>query len=109
MDAEAADQQLRHWCPLNFDGRCRLYTVRPMICRLHGLPHILRHPARGLIQGPGCHVFEQDCQRLRPHFLERTGHYRNLAALEQTARQSTGFSAPIGLTVAEMILTFPEV
>jgi hypothetical protein len=108
QDAEAADKKFRHWCPLNFDGRCRLYTFRPMICRLHGLPHILHHPARGLIQGPGCHIFEQDGQGLRPRPLERTALYQALAGLEQTARQKTGFSAPVGLTVAEMILTFTE-
>ncbi len=108
QEAQAADQALRHWCPLNFDGRCRLYAFRPMICRLHGLPHILRHPGRGLIQGPGCHIFEQDCRRIRPNPLDRTALYKALAGLEQTARQSTGFSAPVGLTVAEMVLTFPK-
>ena len=106
--AEAADKKFRHWCPLNFDGRCRLYTFRPMICRLHGLPHHLRHPARGLIQGSGCHIFEQDCQGAAPRYLDRTALYQALAGLEQTARRGTGCKAPVGLTVAEMILAFPE-
>lgn len=108
QDAEADGQAFRQWCPLNFEGRCRLYAFRPMICRLHGLPHILRHPARGLIQGPGCHIFEQDCQHVRPRPLDRTALYKELAGLEQTARQGTGFNAAVGLTVAEMILAFPE-
>ncbi len=108
QDAEAADKKFRHWCPLNFDGRCRLYTFRPMICRLHGLPHILHHPARGLIQGPGCHIFEQVGQGVNPRPLDRTVLYKALAGLEQIARQATGFSHPVGLTVAEMILAFPE-
>ena len=106
--AEVANQAFRHWCPLNCDGRCRLYAFRPMICRLHGLPHILRHPARGLIQGPGCHIFERDCQHTRPRPLDRTAPYQTLAGLEQTVRQGTGCQAPVGLTVAEMILAFPE-
>ncbi len=106
--AEGANQVFRHWCPLNFEGRCRLYAFRPMICRLHGLPHILRHPARGLIQGPGCHILEQDCQGVRPRPLDRTALYKALAGLEQTIRQGTGCKAPVGLTVAEMILAFPE-
>lgn len=27
-------------CPLLVDGRCLVYSFRPMICRLHGLPNI---------------------------------------------------------------------
>lgn len=108
QEAQTAEQAFRHWCPLNFDDRCGLYAFRPMICRLHGLPHLLRHPGRGLIHGPGCHVFEQHCRHARPRPLDRTALYKTLAGLEQIARQSTGFNAPVGLTVAEMVLTFPQ-
>ncbi len=104
QEAESQGNPFRHWCPLNHDGRCILYPYRPMICRLHGLPHILHHPVRGMIQGTGCHVFEQACRRLAPRLLDRTGIYQRLAGLERAVRQATGFSAPLGMTVAEMIL-----
>ena len=37
-------------CPLNFEGRCILYIHRPMICRLHGIPHELRKYSKALLQ-----------------------------------------------------------
>ncbi len=106
--AESRDTPFRHWCPLNREGRCLLYTFRPMICRLHGLPHNLHHPARGLIQGPGCHIFEAQCRNVPARPLDRSGLYKLLAGLEQAARQATGFRHPIAMTVADMILAFPE-
>lgn len=102
--AESRNTPFRHWCPLSQDGRCILYAFRPMICRLHGLPHYLRHPARGLIQGPGCHIFEAQCPTDPARPLDRSELYKALAGLEQAARQTTGFRAPIGMTVADMIL-----
>ena len=105
-DAESKGTPFRHWCPLNQAGRCILYTFRPMICRLHGLPHILRHPARGLIQGPGCHMFEVQCPPSASHPLDRSGIYKSLAGLERTARQATGFRLPVSMTIADMILDF---
>lgn len=103
-EAESQGASFRQWCPLNRDGRCILYAYRPMICRLHGLPHILHHPVRGLIRGTGCHVFEQAQRRVAPRPLDRSGIYQTLAGLEQTVRKATGFGAPVGMTIAEMIL-----
>ncbi len=105
--AESRHTPFRHWCPLNHDGRCILYAFRPMICRLHGLPHDLRHPARGLIQGPGCHIFQAQCLRAPARPLDRSALYKALAGLEQAARQRSGFRTPIGMTVADMILACP--
>jgi hypothetical protein len=102
--AESANTPFRHWCPLSHEGRCILYAFRPMICRLHGLPHHLRHPARGLIQGSGCHIFEMQRPAVAARSLDRSELYKSLAGLEQAARQITGFSVPIGMTVADMIL-----
>lgn len=100
----------RHLCPLNQDGRCLLYPLRPMICRLHGIPHVLRHPRKGLIAGPGCHVF--DAHRRRPEDgprLDRTPLYAAMADLEQTLRREAGWAQPLRLTVAEMIVGFAAV
>ena len=103
-EAESRGASFRYWCPLNREGRCRLYAFRPMICRLHGLPHILHHPVRGVIQGTGCHIFEQAHRQspLRP--LDRSGIYKKLAGLEQAVRLATRFRAPVRMTVADMIL-----
>ncbi|MEW6439344.1 MAG: YkgJ family cysteine cluster protein [bacterium] len=50
-------------CPLLLDGRCLLYEQRPMLCRTHGHPFILR-PDGGPEPGsrvlhPGCEVLGQ--------------------------------------------------
>ena len=105
-DAESTGASFRHWCPLNQAGRCILYAFRPMICRLHGLPHILRHPVRGLIQGPGCHIFEDQYPSSASRPLDRSGIYKSLAGLERTARQASGFRLPVNMTIADMILDF---
>jgi len=105
---ERRDQPLRHLCPLNSGGQCLLYPHRPMICRLHGIPHAMRHPARGLITGPGCHVFEASCHQADGHPLDRTPIYSAMARLEKSLRQSSGITGPVRLTVAEMILVFED-
>jgi Fe-S-cluster containining protein len=104
--AEAEGRSVRIWCPLNLDDRCLLYASRPMICRLHGIPHELHHPGRGVIQGPGCDAFHQTCSgpvRIR---LDRTPFYRRMAGLEAELKAAAGFHGKIRLTVAEMILLF---
>ncbi len=106
--AETRQSPFRHWCPLNQAGRCILYAFRPMICRLHGLPHILRHPVRGLIQGPGCHIFEAQCPSSASRPLDRSFIYKSLAGLERTARQASGFRLPVNMTIADMILDFGD-
>ena len=93
-------------CPLNVDAKCRLYRHRPMICRLHGIPHIMRHPARGLITGPGCHNFDTTCGPADGHPLDRTPLYTAMAGLERSLRQSSGIDCSVRLTIAQMILLF---
>jgi Fe-S-cluster containining protein len=39
-------EPVRLMCPLNFDELCILYPYRPMICRLHGIPHELKKPGQ---------------------------------------------------------------
>ena len=90
-------------CPLWQDERCRLYAHRPMICRLHGLPHRLDRPDRVAQVGPGCEEFHRRCGPARER-LDRTPLYRALAALEGELRRKTGFRERIHMTVAEMII-----
>ena len=96
----------RHLCPLNQDGRCLLYAQRPMICRLHGIRHTLRHPRQGLTTGAGCHVFEASCRGSEGPRLDRTPLYAAMAGLEKALRQASGWEQPLRLTVAEMIVGF---
>lgn len=93
---------LKLMCPLNQDGRCLVYGYRPMICRLHGLPHELHKPGSPPFKGPGCPAgqFENT-----PYFpFDRTPFYREMAKVEMKFRQSTGRVGKIKETVAQMLL-----
>jgi Fe-S-cluster containining protein len=99
-------QHADHMCPLNVDGRCYLYAHRPMICRLHGLPHEL-HPGTGrLVRGPGCDAFDQQCREHPYVAFDRTPFYRRMAELERGLRQASGYGFKIKMTLAEMIACF---
>jgi Fe-S-cluster containining protein len=103
-DAAAEKPMARIWCPLNEAERCLLYNHRPMICRLHGIPHILNRPdGRGQV-GAGCADFVSRCGTRSDERLDRTPLYGHLADLERRTRQATGFIGKIRLTIAEMIL-----
>ena len=101
---EATGEPMRAMCPLNHDGRCGLYAQRPMICRLHGVAHLLRRGDGTAQQGPGCHLFSQQCLDPGEARLDRTLYYQQMAALEQSLRRALNFQGRIKLTVAEMVL-----
>lgn len=105
MIAEA-DKPVRLMCPLNFDGLCGLYTYRPMICRLHGLPHELQKSGQNIIFGPGCGTFDKRCYDKLYFKFDRTPFYIEMATLENELKQAIGVDAKIKLTVAEMIASF---
>lgn len=89
-------------CPVNFDGLCSLYEHRPMICRLHGLPHEFAAPDGTLKEGGGCHRFNSLHKiTLR---LDRTGFYAELAGIEKALRERLAFSGRYKKTTAEMLL-----
>jgi hypothetical protein len=102
-----ADKQkeltLRRMCPLNFDGRCILYHYRPMICRLHGIPHELHRPGQKTIYGPGCDTFIKMCGEKKDYPFDRTPFYFEMAGLENELRQAVGFQKKLKITVAQMI------
>ncbi len=93
----------RVMCPLNIDGLCRLYPFRPMICRLHGIPHEFQHPVQGRVRSPGCHEFDARCGKHDYIVFDRTSFYRQLGKLEQDVRKHTGYTAKIKKTVARML------
>jgi hypothetical protein len=106
-DAEKIGEPPRVMCPINVDHRCMLYPSRPMICRMHGIPHQLRGPGRPAVYGTGCRVFSEQCPNgsAGPVF-DRTPFYQKMAALEKEIRVAARYTGRIKMTVAEMILLF---
>ena len=98
----------RSMCPLNIEERCVLYTYRPMICRLHGIPHTLRLPGGKLITGSGCDLFSRGFLQKGSFRLDRTPIYAELAKLERSFRQSAGISGKLKMTVAQMISAYSD-
>ncbi len=108
-DADKKGLSIRIMCPLNNDGRCLTYPYRPMICRLHGIPHELRRPDGRITKNPGCDAFFDQCRSLgKTDYIpfDRTPFYRQMAILENELRRCVGYTDKIKRTVAQMILTF---
>ena len=101
---EGSGAPVRVMCPLNQQGRCVLYAYRPMICRLHGIPHAMQRPDNRTMQGPGCADFDRQCGPSNENGLDRTPLYAAMAKLEQALRQELGFKDKIKMTIAEMIV-----
>ncbi len=95
---------LRLMCPLNTDGKCVIYQFRPMICRLHGLPHEFNRPDGAVIQGKGCDAFYNECNEKDYFKLDRTPFYFKMANLEKELREKLRLTQKIKMTVAEMIV-----
>jgi len=90
-------------CPLNEKGRCILYPYRPMICRLHGLPHEIRKPGCSPLTGKGCSVGRFDDKAYIP--FDRTPFYQDMARIEADYRQTSKKTGKIKETVAQMLLS----
>ncbi|MDA8405005.1 MAG: hypothetical protein M0Z56_12560 [Desulfobacteraceae bacterium] len=102
--AVVAEKISRVMCPLNMDGLCVLYNYRPMICRLHGVPHQFRHPSGRMISGPGCAAFEsQHGPAAGGMVLDRTPFYKDMVTLEGRVREKAGIREKLKMTVAQMI------
>ena len=99
---------VRLMCPLNFAELCILYPYRPMICRLHGIPHELQKPGQNPVYGPGCETFDRRCGRQGYFKFDRTPFYRQVAMLEQEVKQTPGFAGKSRMTVAEMIVSHAD-
>ena len=107
-DADRQGKAFFMMCPLNRDERCILYPYRPMICRLHGIPHELRRIDGNVVKMPGCDAFFSQCRdRGKTDYIrfDRTPLYRQMAMLEKELRLATRFDTPIKLTVAQMLAT----
>jgi hypothetical protein len=98
------DMPIRLMCPLNFKGACVLYTYRPMICRLHGIPHELQKPGAAIMKSPGCEEFTNRCPEKKYYRLDRTPFYIKLAEMENNLKQTTGITGRFKMTIAQMVL-----
>jgi Fe-S-cluster containining protein len=105
--SQAAEPPEPVMCPLNAQGRCLLYAHRPMICRLHGIPHQLRRPDGRRQAGPGCGDFDRQCGAAAPPLLDRTPLYAALAELERELRRRLDYGAKIRMTIAQMVIEQP--
>jgi Fe-S-cluster containining protein len=104
--AQESPVTTRLMCPLNVDTRCILYPYRPMICRLHGIPHELKKPGQPANKGTGCDTFGSRCGQ-QPYIpFDRTSVYRDMAKLEQEVKQALDFDGKFKMSVAQMILDF---
>ncbi len=93
-------------CPLNNEGICCLYRYRPMICRLHGIPHELRKPGGSVARGPGCTEFDNRCGQQNYVPFDRTPYYVEMAELERELKMALAVTGKFKMTVAEMVLRF---
>jgi Fe-S-cluster containining protein len=106
-ELDKTGKPVRLMCPLNVKRLCILYPYRPMICRLHGIPHELQKGADNRVFGPGCETFDSLCSHKRYFQFDRTPFYRKMAVLESQLRQASGVSGKIRMTLAEMIINPP--
>lgn len=101
---EAEDKLFGLMCPLNMEDKCILYPHRPMICRLHGIPHELRKPGSPAQYHQGCIAFHNR-HGDKPYFeFDRTPLYIELSRLEREFKTTTKMASKVKLTVAEMLL-----
>lgn len=61
---QADDPAVTHHCALLVDDRCTVYEERPMICRTHGLPTLVRNEGGGTsLQGCPLNFTTEDAPR----------------------------------------------
>ncbi len=91
-------------CPVNFNGLCALYKWRPMICRLHGLPHYFIMPDGSRKAGSGCHRISAAEKTTPHHGMDRTPFYTGLAGIEKDVREHLGYRERFRKTTAQMLM-----
>jgi len=107
-EADEKGKPVQQMCPVNFGSLCVLYPYRPMICRLHGIPHELQRPGQGILNSPGCGTFALKCHGKKHFKFDRTPFYMQMAALEKEMKEAVGVTQKIKMTVAQMIVTFGD-
>ncbi len=105
LEYDKTGKTVRLLCPLNFDSLCILYEYRPMICRLHGIPHQLQGPGQDIMYSPGCEAFTKQCDGGKYVKFDRTPFYIEMANLEREFRESVGLTQKFKMTVAQMLIS----
>lgn len=103
-EADEKGIKVRLMCPLNFDGMCILYNYRPMICRLHGVPHELQRGGQNVIHSPGCDAFTEQNREKSYFKFDRTPFYIKMAKLENEMKIAAGINQKLKMTVAQMLV-----
>lgn len=98
----------RKMCPLNHDGRCLIYVHRPMICRMHGVPHELQKPGQEKQLGAGCGYFMERFGTENYAPFDRTPFYIKMAGLESELKKTLMIPDRIKMTVAQMVGTWKK-
>ena len=104
VEADRKGKLLRRMCPLNSDDKCILYLHRPMICRLHGIPHELHKPGKDIVYGPGCEAFSKYYSEKNYYRFDRTPFYMEMASLEKELKQAAGITTKVKMTIADMLI-----
>ena len=105
-EADLQGEKIRLLCPLNIDELCILYEYRPMICRLHGIPHELNMPKTGVTYGSGCNFFDKKCRQKEYFKFDRTPFYIRMARLENEFKQAADINGKFKMTIAQIIADF---
>jgi len=103
-ESKGGEEGLDLMCPLNYDGLCRIYEYRPLICRIHGFPGRFDHPVKGIQRFTGCKVFNETCQEEWTHLIDRTPFYVRIADLEGRLRRQMNYKARFRKTIAGMLI-----
>jgi len=102
-------EQIRIMCPLNQEGKCILYHYRPMICRLHGIPHEVLKPGYSSVStpvlNPGCKAGSELFNSAGYIQFDRTPFYSEMAEIEREYLTTViGRVTRIKQTIAQMLV-----
>jgi|Deesub1362B_J571_1020462.scaffolds.fasta_scaffold00298_3 Fe-S-cluster containining protein len=97
------EENLKLFCPLNYDAKCILYQHRPMTCRVYGVPGILKSPRGDIKEFEGCWRFKKLFGSAEAK-LDRTPFYTEVANLEKQLRQKLVYYQRYCKTVAQMLI-----
>ncbi len=109
LEMEQKKISVRLMCPLNVEGLCILYDRRPMICRMHGIPHELKPPGRPAVLGPGCDAFSTRCGSKTYIPFDRTPFYIEMSTLENELKQRFNISRKFKKTITQMLVGKNEI
>jgi len=108
-EMEQKGEPFRLMCPLNEGGKCLLYDRRPMICRMHGIPHELKSPGGQVKVGPGCDAFSIQCGSKKVIRYDRTPFYVAMSKLEKALKQKFNISRKFKKTITQMLVEKNEI